>query len=235
VIPALPGAAEVVYLDEAPTGLVGRLEFEVLPVGSDAPVVGPTMAGIAELLPGYYAVDVDTPITAGDYRLRWIADRGTASEVTVKDDEVLRVTSTLPAAPLPAWAPTVDDIAEVVPAYARGGFDDEGQWAGAVQTDPDTGVPTFTDNTSPTAAHVTGLIKAACEEVIGRVGTPIPALQYGLARVTARWHVASMVAAGKTPQGTDDASGEYRANISNFRNSLDELVAQSRMGPTRLA
>jgi hypothetical protein len=51
--------------------------------------------------------------------------------------------------------------------------------------------------------------------------------------VTARWHVASMIAAGRCPQGTDDASGEYSANIANFRNSLDELVAQSRHGRLR--
>jgi hypothetical protein len=121
----------------------------------------------------------------------------------------------------PPWRPTLEQVAQITPAYTRGGFDDDEPQAGSEQG-------TFTATTSPTAAHVEGLIVAACDEVAGRVGIVIPERCHELAGITARWHVAAAISAGKIPAGTDDASGEYRSHISNFRACLDELVVQAR-------
>lgn len=120
------------------------------------------------------------------------------------------------------WRPTLEQVAQITPAYTRGGFDDDNiAQAGAEQA-------MFAAQTSPTAAHVEGLITAACDEVQGRVGIPIPQRCFALASITARWHVAAAISAGKMPAGTDDASGEYRSHITNFRACLDELIAQAR-------
>lgn len=185
-----------------------------------------------------WTVVLDPPLDGGEYNLVWRTGdpEPPAFEVFIPLSMVRSgLPAPLPPGEPPEWAPSLADVAEVAPAYTRGGFDDDGQFSGAPQQDPDTGVPTFTANTSPTAAHVEGLIRTAVEEVAGRVGTTIPLTQFGLARTTAKWHVAAVISAGKMPAGTDDASGEYRANILNFRNSLDELVRLSRMGGSRLA
>jgi hypothetical protein len=179
---------------------------------------------------------LEPPLDAGEYNLVWrTGDPEPPAFETFIPLSMVAASALLAPPPTdpPQWAPSVADVAEVVTAYTRGGFDDEGQFSGAEQTDGE--VPVFTENTSPTATHVEGLIKAACDEVQGRVGTAVPLSAYGLAKAAARWHVAAMIASGKMPAGTDDASGEYRAYIANFRNSLDELVAIARMGGSRLA
>lgn len=119
------------------------------------------------------------------------------------------------------WRPTVAQVAEVSPAYTRGGFDDDVPQAGAQ-------LGRFTDFTSPTTDEVEGLITAACLEVEGRVGFEMPTRCYALAKITARWHVAAAISAGKIPAGTDDASGEYRSHITSYRACLDELLLQAR-------
>lgn len=142
--------------------------------------------------------------------------------------------------PLPGWAPTLKDVAGVTPAYTRGGFDDDGDWipgagSGSGSGDAEAGAEqgTFTDSTSPTATHVQGLIEAACDEVASRAGVTLPERCHDLAKTTAKWHAAAAIAAGKIPGGTDDASGEYRSHISNYRACLDELIKQARV-PTAL-
>lgn len=131
-------------------------------------------------------------------------------------------------APVYAWAPSAAEIGALIPAYTRGGYDDDAIYAGAEQG-------TFSDTTSPTLTEVQGLIDTACEEIAGRVGVLIPAAQEPLARATAKWHVCMTIAQNKMPAGTDDASGEYRAFNSNFIASLNSLIALARMpAPTRL-
>lgn len=182
-----------------------------------------------------WSVVLDSPLDTGEYNLVWRTGDAEppAYEVFIPLAISVSTAVAVPPGSSPAWAPSVDDVARVTPAYTVGGFDDEGEFSGAQQTDA--GVPTYTEDTSPTRSHVEGLIQTACDEVQGRVGAPIPLAQNGLAKTTATWHVAAQVAATKMPAGTDDASGEYRAFIANFRNSLDELVLQARAGGTRLA
>lgn len=175
-------------------------------------------------------------LAAGEYQLVW-RDGGPEPpelEVFIPLSLVSATGGTVPEPGGPyAWAPTVEDVAEVTPAYTEGGFDDDRPSAGAQQTDA--GVPTYTADTVPTSTHVEGLIVAACDEVQGRVGVAIPTSQYGLAMTTAKWHVAAAIAAAKQPANTDDASGEYRGHILNYRNSLDALIVLARRGATRLA
>jgi hypothetical protein len=179
---------------------------------------------------GLWTVVLESPVAAGDYQLVWRTSDPEPPELEVMIPLTVSSSTAAPVDPvtgLPPWAPSLEEIAEVTPAYTRGGFDDDSEEAGAEHG-------TFDESTSPTAPHVEGLIKAACEEVAGRVGVPIQPARYGLAKAAAKWHVAAMVAAGKMPGGTDDASGEYRSHIANFRASLDELVRLARMGGTRL-
>jgi len=122
----------------------------------------------------------------------------------------------------PVWAPTVEDIAIVVPAYTAGGFDDDAENAGALQG-------AFTDATEPTEAEVETLIFFACREVEGRVGLPIQEKDYNLARAAATWHTAMNISSGKQPAATDDATGEYRGYSNNFIAAMRELVYHGRM------
>lgn len=188
---------------------------------------------------GLWTVVLDSPPAAGDYQLVWRTNDPEPPELEYFIPLSVVVSAAAAAVPapgeLPDWAPSPDEVAAVTPAYTRGGFDDDldDREPGVEFPGSEQGV--FTEHTSPTLEHVEGLILAACEEVQGRVGVPVPLVNFGLARTTAKWHAAAMIASGKQPANTDDASGEYRALIANFRNSLDELVLQARMGGTRLA
>jgi len=173
----------------------------------------------------------DSPLLVGEYNLVWRDSGPEPPEFEVFIPLAVVAANGGGAVPLPGgpyqWAPTVEEIAEVTPAYTTGGFDDDRPSAGAQQG-------TYTTSTEPTADEVTAKIVSACDEVQGRVGVAIPASQFGLAKTTAKWHVAAQIAAGKQPANTDDATGEYRGHIANFRASLDALVVLARRGASRL-
>lgn len=202
-----------VFVEEAPPGTGGvfaQVDEQPLP------------ADLTPETPDPIDLTVETAtLPEGLYRFRFADAAGNLSPYT---DAVNSPATGL----LPDWNPTVEDVAEVTPAYTRGGFDDDEPQAGAERG-------TYDETTSPTAAEVGALIVAACEEVAGRVGVAIPVRCYGLARITARWHAAAQIAAGKRPAGTDDADGEWSGHISNYRASLNELIAQARIGATRLS
>lgn len=124
----------------------------------------------------------------------------------------------------PPWSPTLDEIAEHAPSYTRGGFDDDRPSAGSERL-------RFSEDTSPTAEHVQGLIRAACNEVAGRCGATIRTRQYGLARTAAKWLVVAVIVTGKRAESPDRTTDEYR----NYLATVNELVHLVRMGPTRLA
>lgn len=219
--------------------LVAPSVLPAYPVGAriEAPYTRAILAywrpAVLDEVTGVWTVDfTDSPMAVGEYNLVW-RDSGPEPpefEVFIPLAVVASTASSVPLpGVLPAWAPTLQQVADVTPAYTVGGFDDDDVQAGAEQA-------TFTDQTSPTATHVEGLILAATDEVQGRVGVAIPSSQFGLAQTTAKWHVAAAIAAGKQPAGTDDASGEYRGHILNFRNSLDALISLARQPTgTRLA
>lgn len=90
MIYATPSSSETFYLDGAPTGLTGTLQFRIVPVGSTTPVVGPSSSGITEVSSGRYQAVATTPATVGDFLPQWV------NGPTVVDDEVLRVTFDAP-------------------------------------------------------------------------------------------------------------------------------------------
>jgi hypothetical protein len=122
----------------------------------------------------------------------------------------------------PIWAPTVDNMAKVLPAYTAGGFDDDAENAGALQGE-------FTDTTEPTATEVDELILTCSQDVEGRIGLPIQEKDYNLARAATIWLVAATVSAGKQPANTDDATGEYRGYVNNFTAAMNALTTLGRM------
>lgn len=132
------------------------------------------------------------------------------------------------------WVPEVHEVAALVAAYARehvGGYQRPGD--GDDQAGRER--PTFTAYTDPTYGQVEAYISTAAGEITGRVGAEIPERCWTLARTTATWHAAASVEAKRRPAQTDDQNEMYRAFLSNFRASLEELVRQARWAPVRLA
>jgi hypothetical protein len=124
---------------------------------------------------------------------------------------------------LPDWAPTVQDIAELSPAYTRHAIGAGGMQSGAAQK-------VFDDTTDPTAADVQGLINAAIREVTGRVGaSPRRLSRYGeLAKQTVIWHAAASIEAEKQPAGADETTGAYSWKQASYFACLNELIRQAR-------
>lgn len=227
MIYALPDATFLAILEGAPAGLVGSLGVRV--GEPDGTVVVARSVDVTEVqdAPGTYSAVLVAPSVVGDYLVVWDAPgAGAVEQLTVSGQ-----TPGPPVAGLPVWAPTVEEVAEVTPAYTRGDFEDDR--VPALPSGAEQG--TYTDQTDPTRTVVEGLIASACGTVEGRAGTTVPVAYYGLARSAAKWFTAAMISAGKRPAGTDDASGEYRAHIGNFAADMARLIELVKTGPTRLA
>jgi hypothetical protein len=180
---------------------------------------------------GLWTVVLEAPVAAGDYQLVWRDSGPEPPEMEVMIPLVAAragVEGVIVGGPWP-WQPSVEEVAAETPAYTRGGFDDDRESAGAEQGE-------FTEDTSPRRSEVEERkIPTACEEIAGRVGTGIPESQYGLAKITAIWHVKASIAADKQPAGTDDATGEYRSAIARYLANLEALILNSRPRGGRLA
>lgn len=161
-------------------------------------------------------------LTEGWYRLVWVDDSG--------DEAVTDAVLDAPGLTSPTWAPSVQDVANLCPAYTRAPVDGDGEQAGAEQK-------TFTDDTDPTATEVQGLIAAAVDEVVSRVGVSIQRLeQFGtLARVAATWHAATSVEGEKIPEGATETTSAYAWKSTSYVACLNELIAQARGSAVRLS
>lgn len=115
------------------------------------------------------------------------------------------------------WAPTVQDVADLSPAYT-------------------TGEGVFDEDTEPSAAQVEAFIRVAVTEVAGRVGVSAERLEQlsSLALAAATWHAAASVEAQKSPEGTDRSEAGYSWKQSSYIACLNELIPQARSGPLRL-
>jgi hypothetical protein len=127
-----------------------------------------------------------------------------------------------------AVTPSLADIAKLVPEYTRHPVDMPEEQAG-----DETGA--FDEHTDPSAAEVQGYIEVAVAEVRARVGVTITDRLASLARTAAAWHAAAAIEAKKSPAGTDEADSSYRWKRDSYVKTLDDLIRQARMGPTRLA
>jgi hypothetical protein len=124
---------------------------------------------------------------------------------------------------LPDWAPTVQDIADLSPAYTRHAVDAVGAQAGAPQK-------VFDDSTDPTATDVQAVIYAVVREVTSRVGmSPRRLAKFGdLARQTVIWGAAAEVEAEKQPQTAAETVGAYAWKQASYVSCLKELTLQAR-------
>ena len=170
--------------------------------------VQPFVAGV--LTSGDWAVEMRAPSEVGEFLLVWDSD------VTGVGDAYV------PLVVERAWRPTVQDVADLTPAFTSHPF---GTTAG-------TG--TYDDETEPTAAEVEGYIDTAVREVEGRVGTGTVGEFPILARQTATWHAAAAIEAEKAPQAATDSDGGYGWKQASYVACLKELVQQARNMPVRL-
>lgn len=163
----------------------------------------------------------DGIVLPGEYQLVWRPDG---------DPPAFEVFVPLTVIHADAWAPTVDDVAKLCPAYTRHDIDADEEQAGAEH-----GI--FDESTDPTAADVQGYINAAVLEVIGRVGVGHARLAEfpELARQTAAWHAAATVEAEKAPEGAEETEGAYRWKQASYVASLKELTTQARSFGIRIA
>jgi hypothetical protein len=115
------------------------------------------------------------------------------------------------------WRPTVQDIADLSPAYTN--------QAGA-----------FDQDTTPDASQVEAFIRIAMTEVAGRAGVSAERLEQvsELALAAAMWHAAASVEAQKSPEGTDRSEAGYSWKQSSYVACLNELLTQARRAPLRL-
>lgn len=123
------------------------------------------------------------------------------------------------------WAPpSVQDIADLCPAYTRKPVDEDGAEQGI-----------FDETTNPTASQVQAFIEAAVQEVSGRVGTRISEAQAELAARAAAWHAAATVEAERMPDGADETVGAFRWKQASYVACLTELIDQCRRGGLRIS
>ena len=115
------------------------------------------------------------------------------------------------------WMPTLQDIADVSPAYTN----DDGA---------------FDQDTEPDVAQVEAFLRTAVTEVAGRVGVRAERLEQfpDLAHAAAKWHAAASVEAQKSPEGTDRSEAGYSWKQGSYIACLNELTAQARRGALRL-
>lgn len=148
-------------------------------------------------------------LEAGWYRFTWSDDLRTSTERPVYNGG--------------AWAPSVQDVADLCAAYTRRPIELGGDVTGS-----------FDSTTEPTDAQVRRFIVAACREVAGRVGVSLTRRCYALAAQTAAWHAAAAVEMSRSQSAADDAASAASWKTRNFAANLDELTTQARRRPLRL-
>lgn len=95
---------------------------------------------------------------------------------------------------LPAWAPTLVQVAVHIPTRTRDANSTtySGDYAG-----------TFTTDTTPTATQATEQIDQACVKVLGEVGSPVADAAEDACRVAAAWWAAYFIELGYPERDAD--------------------------------
>ena len=150
----------------------------------------------------------------GWYRIVWVD--------ALDGEQATSPVQNVDAATVPTWPPSVQDVADLSPAYTRHPVDGTGEQSGAEQN-------IFDDTTDPTSSQVQALIDAAVREVMGRCGVGVARLElFGeLARQTAAWHAAANIEAEKQPEGAVETSGAYQWKQASYVACLTSLVKQA--------
>lgn len=181
----------------APTGLTGTLGVRI--TDEDAVVVtARTTAGIVESPSGSgtYRATLTTPDENGDYLITWDTGGGSPQYAS----EVLTVSGSA------EWAPTVDDVAAILPARADHG--------------------TFDENTRPTDVQVEVLIDRAMDEIAGRIGgfDILSDHNRALARDLAAIRAAMGVELGYYPEQTNTDRSAYENLRELYETGLEGLI-----------
>jgi hypothetical protein len=140
---------------------------------------------------GAYTVAATLP-AAGEYSLRTVATWGGSTRVDVRRLAALPPETN--AAALPAWAPSLTDVADHIPTRTR----PTAEWGASDEI-----LGTFTDATTPTREQVARLIRRACSWVTGQIGAPVSPTAYGVAAVAAALRTAYWVEIGFPERDAD--------------------------------
>lgn len=126
---------------------------------------------------GTYTVAVPLP-AEGEYTLRIVATVGGSSRVDVRRLAALSASGT---GALPAWAPSLADVADHIPTRTR----PTAEWGSS-----DALLGTFTEATTPNRDQAARIIARACAWVASQVGTPVSPAAYQAAGVAAALRAA---------------------------------------------
>lgn len=172
---------ETAFVTVWTTDAAGQLaDADSTPVATLTPLDGSpsTTPPISHPGVGTYTVAALLP-AEGEYTLRTVATVGGSTRVDVRRVAALPPTSTVGA--LPAWAPSLADVADHVPTRTR----PSAEWGAS-----DAMAGTFTDATTPTRDQASRLIRRACLWVAGQIGTPVAVAAYPAAAVAAALRAA---------------------------------------------
>jgi hypothetical protein len=129
---------------------------------------------------GTYTVAVPLPVE-GEYVLRTVATVGGSTRVDVRRLAALAASS---AIALPAWAPSLSDVADHIPTRTR----PTAEWGSS-----DAILGTFTDATTPTRDQAARIITRACAWVGSQLGSPVSPTVYQAAGIAAALRAAYWV------------------------------------------
>jgi hypothetical protein len=201
-VSALYDVGETAYVTIWTRDDTGALaDADTTPAATLTPIDPPgaaTSATVAHPAVGTYTVTA-TLAAQGEYALRVAA---VVAGTTRVDDRRLAALAEGTIA-LPAWAPSLQDVADHVPTRTRPSTD----WGSS-----DAMAGTFTDSTTPTREQVTRLIRAAASWVAAQIGSPVAAGAYGAAAVACALRAAYWVELGY---------GDAEANV------MDRLAAEA--------
>lgn len=192
---ALYDVGETAFITIWTTDVAGQLtDADTLPTATLTPIDPPgppTTPTVSHPALGAYTIAA-TLATEGEYALRTVATIAGATRVDVRRLAALNPLSS--AVVLPAWAPSLTDVADHIPTRTR----PTAEWGAS-----DAMAGTFTDATTPTREQVTRLIRRACAWVAAQVGTPVATTAYNAAGVAAALRTAYWVELGYPERDAD--------------------------------
>jgi hypothetical protein len=162
------------------------------PAATLTAVTAGTVTSPPVLHPGVGAYTVAAPLPVQDeYVLRVTATVGGSTRVDVRRLAALPTTSSVA---LPAWAPSLTDVADHIPTRTRPTAD----WGAS-----DAMAGTFTPDTTPTREQAARIIRRACAWVEAQVGAPVDPGAYQAASVAAALRAAYWVEIGYPERDAD--------------------------------
>jgi hypothetical protein len=194
-VSALYDVGETAFITIWTTDVAGQLsDADALPVATLTPIDPPgpaTTPPVSHPALGAYTIAA-TLATAGEYVLRTVVTIAGATRVDVRRLAALPPETSTAA--LPAWAPSLTDVADHIPTRTR----PTAAWGAS-----DEAAGTFTADTTPNREQVTRIIRRACDWVTGQIGAPVSPAAYGVAGVAAALRAAYWIEVGYPERDAD--------------------------------